>query len=56
MASQSSTLDLGMLCRFCDNLTFHLPEVDGLTPEQRRDIEELCKLCIDNLKRCAVNG
>lgn len=49
-------LDLGMLCLFCDNHSYKLPDVEGLTPAQRHQIEEICKLCIDNSKRHVVNS
>lgn len=50
-------LDLGVLCRCCDFTTYKLPDkVDGLTPDQLRLIEELCKMCVDNLKKNVVNG
>jgi hypothetical protein len=49
-------LNLGMLCRCCNFDSYQLPEIDGLTANQRRQIEELCKMCIDSFKRTAVNS
>ena len=46
--------DPGILCSCCDNHTFSLPDVDGISARQRETIEELCKLCLENsqLKVC----
>ena len=55
MDDQDACLDLGMLCRCCDH-SYSLPEIDGLTDSQRETIEELCRLCVDNFRRTAVNS
>lgn len=56
MEDHGYDLDLSILCRFCDYDSYKVPEVEGLTPSQRRRIEELCKLCVESFKRNAVNG
>ncbi|WP_324084578.1 hypothetical protein [Geomonas sp.] len=48
--------NLGMLCRCCNFDSYHLPETDGLSVSERRQIEELCKMCIETFKRTAVNS
>jgi len=56
MHDEDLPLNLGMLCRCCDYRSYQLPEVEGLTDDQRRRVEELCKLCIESFKPAAVNG
>jgi hypothetical protein len=48
-------IDLGMLCRFCDRNTYELPDVEGVTADQRELIEGVCKMCLEN-GRTAVNS
>lgn len=55
MEDHDLTLDLGMLCRFCDCDSYELPEMEGLTESQRQYIQSVCKLCVDASKRTAVN-
>jgi len=50
-----TSLDLGMLCRCCDCRSYELPKMEGLSASQVKSIEELCKLCIESSKMCAVN-
>jgi len=47
-------LNIGMLCSCCDYRSYRLPDVEGFTARQRQLIEELCKLCIENLRRDAA--
>lgn len=55
MQEKELTLNLGMLCRCCNFSSYQLPEIEGLSARQRREVEELCKLCIENFRRTAVN-
>ena len=47
-------LNIGMLCSCCDYRSYRLPDVEGVTARQRQLIEDLCKLCIENLRRDAA--
>ena len=56
MNENDLSLNLGMLCCCCNFNSYQLPEIEGLSDSQRRQIEELCKICIDTFKRTAVNS
>jgi len=47
-------LNLGMLCCCCDYRSYRLPDLEGFTARQRQAIEELCKLCLENLRMSAL--
>ena len=46
--------NLDMLCSCCDNHTFCLPDVEGISAAQRKNIEDLCKICIENFALIGV--
>uniref|UniRef100_C6E6K4 Uncharacterized protein n=1 Tax=Geobacter sp. (strain M21) TaxID=443144 RepID=C6E6K4_GEOSM len=56
MDHNSESHDLGMLCRGCDCSSYRLPDLDGLTEDEVKTIQELCRLCVDSFKRNAANG
>lgn len=56
MDPHCETHDLGMLCRCCDCRTNVLPDLEGLTEDEVKTIEELCRLCVESFKRNAANG
>jgi hypothetical protein len=56
MSENDLGLNLGMLCRCCNFDSYKLPETEGFSASQRKQIEELCKMCIDSFKRSAVNS
>jgi hypothetical protein len=56
MEERELNLNLGMLCRCCNYDSYTLPEIEGLSDSQRKEIEELCKLCVESFKRRAVNA
>ena len=56
MDEHSESLDLGMLCRCCDCRSYLLPDLEGLTENEVKTIQELCRLCVESFKRNAANG
>jgi hypothetical protein len=56
MEERELNLNLGMLCNRCNHDSYELPHIEGLPDSQRKEIEELCKLCVESFKRRAVNA
>ncbi len=56
MVQNAATHDLGMLCRCCDCRSYLLPDLEGLTEDEVKTIEELCRLCVESSRRSAANG
>lgn len=54
MKEKDFDLDLGQLCRCCDFHTYKLPDIEGLSPQQREIIEAICQLCLEHCKRDAA--
>jgi hypothetical protein len=48
--------DLGMLCCGCEYDSYQLPDVEGISDDERQMIEGLCKICIESSKLRAVNA